>query len=261
MATYSSYRSVATEEIADNSLTDANFAPDAAKNFGVKWVYGDPGACTPGCCCLWTVPAYVKTVTFEVWGAGGNGHGACSCDRCQHYHGAQGGGYNTKTISVSPSWNYTVCAGGVYRCYSQECNGLAWGCASYVNGCNLSNYCACGGEHGIATGDWTTACFGVNSYCRAPTDNNGDFNLVPMAPGWSDANLFCHCHNQESFPGSAPLIGTMVVQQIRECWIRCGCWTVPYGHGGQGGMTTYCGSGACGQGGTGGSGLVRITYL
>lgn len=67
MATYSSYRSVATEEIADNSLTDANFAPDAAKNFGVKWVYGDPGACTPGCCCLWTVPAYVKTVTFEVW--------------------------------------------------------------------------------------------------------------------------------------------------------------------------------------------------
>jgi hypothetical protein len=26
-------------------------------------------------------------------------------------------------------------------------------------------------------------------------------------------------------------------------------------------MTTYCGSGHCGQGGTGGGGLVKITYF
>lgn len=261
MATYSSYRALTTEEIADNSLTDTNFAPDAAKTFGVFWVFGDPGACTTGCCCYWTVPNYVKKVTFEIWGAGGNGHGQCSCNRCQHFKGAQGGGYATKTIPTCQGWNYTICAGGVYRCYSIECNGLANGCTSYVTGCNLSNFCACGGEYGFATGDWTTACFGYNSYCRGPTDNGADFNLVPMTPGFSDANLFCHCHNQEAFPGSAPLIGTMVVQQIRECWIRCGCWTVPYGHGAQGAMGTYCGSGACGQGGTGGSGLARITYL
>ena len=61
-------------------------------------------------------------------------------------------------------------------------------------------------------------------------------------------------------PLSAPLIGTQVTQSIRECWIRCGCWIVPYGHGGQNAMSTYCGR-CCGQGGTGGGGLVKITYF
>lgn len=260
MATYSSYRAITTEEIADGSLCDANFHPDTAKNFGVFWVYGDPGNCSPGCCCYWTVPNYVQKVTFEIWGAGGNGHGACSCDRCQHYVGAQGGGYITKTIPTCQGWNYTICAGGVYRCNSIECYACN-GCTSYVNGCNLSNFCACGGTNGIGEGSWNTMCYADNPYCRGPTDNNGDFNLAPMRPGWSGASNFCHCHNQEEQPGSAPLIGTTVNGQLRECWMRCGCWTVPYGHGGQGAMTTYCGSGCCGQGGTGGSGLARITYF
>ena len=35
-----------------------------------------PGACTPGCCCNWTVPSGVAKLTWELWGAGGNGHGA-----------------------------------------------------------------------------------------------------------------------------------------------------------------------------------------
>ena len=46
------------------------------------------------------------------------------------------------------------------------------------------------------------------------------------------------------------------------CSTGCCCaWTVPYGHGGQGGITTYCGNGHCGQGATGGGGLVKITYF
>ena len=43
--------------------------------------------------------------------------------------------------------------------------------------------------------------------------------------------------------------------------MRCGCHNVPYGSGGQGGMTTYCGSGCCGRGTTGGSGVVKITFF
>jgi len=260
MATYSSYRTVSTEEIRDGSLTDTSFAADAAKNFGVQWIYGSAWECSSGRCCLWTVPDYVRKVTFEIWGAGGNGHGQCSCDRCHHFRGAQGGQYAIKTIPTVPGCQYSVCAAGVAPCYSRECVGDN-GCTSYVNGYNLSNFCACGGQAGYANTAWTTACFGEWSYCKAPTDTGSDFTLVPHVPGWSDANLFCHCHNQESFPGTAPMIGTLVVQQIRECWIRCGCWTVPYGNGGQGGMGTYCGSGACGQGGTGGAGLAKITYL
>lgn len=260
MATYSSYRALLTEEIADGSLVDANFVDTAKKTFGVQWVYGDPGACTPGCCCLWTVPNYVSKVTFELWGAGGNGHGQCSCDRCHHFRGAQGGQYGNKTIATTPGCQYTVCAGGVYRCYSQECTGCN-GCTTYVNGYNISNLCACGGQTGFANTAWTTACYSEWAYCKSPTDTCSDFNLVPMVPGWSNANVFCHCHNQEEWMGTAPFIGSTILSQIRECWIRCGCWTVPYGAGGQGGMGTYCGSGACGQGGTGGSGLVKITYL
>jgi hypothetical protein len=260
MATYSSYKKITTNEIVDGSLVDANFDPDAAKTFGVRWIYGSPGACTSGCCCLWTVPSNVRKITFELWGAGGNGNGSCSCNRCHHFQGAQGGSYNTKTIASAPGCQYTVCAGGVYPCYSRECTACN-GCTTYVNGYNLSGFCACGGETGRANTAWTTQCNSYLAYCRQPGDNNGDFYQITMAPGWDDANIFCHCHNQSMFPGSAALIGTTVQQQIRECWIRCGCWTVPYGSGGQGAMNTYCGSGHCGQGGTGGSGLVKITYI
>ena len=62
------------------------------------------------------LPTGVARATFEIWGAGGNGHGACSCNRCQIYAGAQGGYYATRTIAVTPGDTYTVCAAGVYRC-------------------------------------------------------------------------------------------------------------------------------------------------
>ena len=62
----------------------------------MKHIYGQPQVCSPGCCCLWTVPDGVKRVTFELWGAGGNGNGHCSCNRCHHYQGAGGGFYSVK---------------------------------------------------------------------------------------------------------------------------------------------------------------------
>ena len=260
MATYSSYKKIATEEIINGSIPDGAFAYDAGKNFGVQWIFGSPGACASGSCCLWSVPNNISRLTFELWGAGGNGHCACSCDRCHHYQAAGGGAYNTKTISSVPGCQYTVCAGGVYPCYSRECEACN-GCTTYVTGYNLLNFCACGGVTGRANTAWTTQCYGYNEFCTAPGANNGDFSIAPMVPGWSDANLFCHCHDQETFSGTAPFIGTQVIQQLRECWIRCGCWTVPYGNGGQGAMSTYCGTSCCGQGGTGGSGLVKITYI
>ena len=237
MATYSSYKQITANEIVDGSLTDDSFAADAAKNFGVKWIYGSGGQCTLGCCCAWIVPAYVRKVSFELWGAGGNGHGACVNQRCQHYSAASGGSYNIKTVATAP------------------------GCTYSVNGYNLSNFCACGGIAGCANGDWNTACYGTLPFCNNAGDGGGDFYQTPMTTGWSTANVFCHCHNQETYPGSAVGIDTTVVQQMRECWMRCGCWTVPFGNGGQGAMSTYCGSGCCGQGGTGGSGLVKITYF
>jgi hypothetical protein len=175
--------------------------------------------------------------------------------------GAGGGYYNTKMISTVAGCVYTVCAGGVYRCNIQECAGVN-GCTSYVNGCNISaNFCACGGQAGNAESSWNTYCNSCSNYCRNGNANGASFNLVPHTPPWTGGNVFCHCHNQEEMPQSAPIIGTTVYGQIRECFMRCGCWTSPYGHGGQGAMSTYCGTVCCGQGATGGSGLVKITYM
>ena len=47
-----------------------------------KYVYiynNNRGINNGGCCCLWTVPADIKNVTFELWGAGAAGAGGCCC--------------------------------------------------------------------------------------------------------------------------------------------------------------------------------------
>ena len=261
MANYRSYRQIRSDQISSGSIDPAKLQSGVAPRYCVKMFYGHPCYCTPGCCCNWSVPSGVEKLTIELWGAGGNGHGACSCNRCQHYRGASGGAYNTKTISTSGGCQYRVCAGGVYRCCSRECNGCN-GCSSYVNGYNLSNFCAHGGARGCANPDWTVRCTSTNWCCVSPGTWGGDFAMAPHQKGWS-GHWNCHCTgavtNEES--SGAPFLSTNGVEQMMEqCWIRCGCWTAPYATGGQGAMTTYCGR-CCGQGGQGGSGMVRITYV
>jgi hypothetical protein len=264
MANYSSYKKVKAESIQSQAVDAADFATPLNSTYGVKWVFGTPDRCSAGCCCLWTVPTGVTRIHFQIWGSGGNGSGSCSCNRCHHFRGAGGGYYNTKTITTQAGWQYTVCAAGVYRCLSRECSGCE-GCTSYVNGCNLSNFCARGGSRGIAETSWSTFCSSVNECCIGPGSHGGDFYQMAHTPGWSHAEFVydrghCHCYNQGMHASGAALIGTVSTMSIRECWIRCGCWPVPYGNGGQSAMNTYCGS-CCGQGGTGGGGLVKITYF
>jgi hypothetical protein len=266
MASYASYKKVDGSSIEANSITSTKLDPDARKTFGVKWVYGTPNSCSPGCCCLWTVPTGVNSVFFEIWGSGGSGSGACSTSRCHHYRGAGGGAYNSRVVPVQEGWTYTICAAGNGPCCRIECSGCQ-GCTSYVTGCNLSNFCAIGGSPACANTDWTTACHSVWDCClQANGTNGGDFGYMNHAGAfgavqWWFAVGFCHCHRQHTRSTSAPLIGTEVQMSINYCWMRCACWTVPYGHGGQSAMTSYCGgSGCCGQGNMGGPGLVRITY-
>jgi hypothetical protein len=265
MASYASYKKISGVSIDNASLTAAKFNPDARKTFGVQWFFGSPNACSTGCCCLWTVPTGVTAVNFEVWGSGGSGAGACSTSRCQHWRGSGGGAYNSKIITVSPGWTYTICAAGNGPCCRFECQGC-WGCASYVNGCNLSNFCGQGGSPGCATGDWTTPCHSAWDCCLQGGNNGGDFGYMNHsgafgAVEWWFGVGFCHCHHQQTRATSAPLIGTEVQMAINFCWMRCACWTVPYGHGGQNAMSSYCGGGnCCGQGNMGGPGLVRATY-
>ena len=266
MASYASYKKIDGTSLLDDDLVSDKFQPGTRKTFGVKWVYGNPIACSPGCCCLWTVPTNVTNLFIEIWGAGGSGSGACSCSRCHHYKGAGGGQYNSKMISTAPGCQYSICAAGNGNCCRIECVGCC-GCTTYVNGYNLSNFCALGGSPACANTDWTTGCFSSWDCCVQGAYNNGDFGYQNHSGNFDAAsrrwccNCFCNCGIRQSQPTSAPLIGTTVQQGINFCWIRCGCWTVPYGHGGQSAMTSYCGSSCCGQGGMGGPGLIRITYF
>ena len=164
-------------------------------------------------------------------------------------------------ISTVPGCQYSICAAGNGNCCRIECVGCC-GCTTYVNGYNLSNFCALGGSPACANTDWTTFCFSDwGRTCVAPGEWGGDFAMGNHRGAFLVGTGWCHCWCQGSSPTPAPFIGTGVQQQLQECWIRCGCWTVPYGNGGVGAMTDQCGSSCCGQGGTGGPGLVKISYL
>ena len=264
MADYSTYKKINGDQIESGSLGAAKFSSSPTSSYGVKWFYGTMCRCSPGCCCAWQVPTATNKMWVQAWGSGGNGSGACSCNGCHHYYGAGGGFYNSKMITTTAGCTYTVCASGVYPCLSRECYGCI-GCSSYVNGHNLSNFCAIGGCRGMANPSWSTACNAVWGCCRGPTTNGGDFGMGALNGAWSNSRHdtyrgWCHCFHYGYSGTAAPMIGTSSYQSIRECWIRCGCWIVPYGHGGQNAMSTYCGR-CCGQGGTGGGGLVKITYF
>ena len=70
--------------------------------------------------------------------------------------------------------------------------------------------------------------------------------------------VFCHCNWVTTCTTNAPFLagGSGMSQSQVNCWMRCGDFYAPYGVGGQGAMTTYC-ERCCGQGGTGGSGVVK----
>jgi hypothetical protein len=266
MASYSSYKKVvANDSLTPGVISDNSLALGTRKQFGVRWVFGQPCACSTGCCCLWTVPANVYKMQVEAWGAGGSGHGSCNCNRCHHHKGAGGGYYNSVFINTTPGCQYTLCAGGNSNCCRFECTGCQ-GCTSFVNGFNLSNFCAIGGTPGCANTDWTTTCTSAWECCIQSGSNGGSFGFGNHAGTFGSAQFrydvgFCQCYQQHTHQTSAPLINTESFQMIGFCWVRCGCWTVPYGHGGQGAIRTFCGSGCCGQGGMGGPGLVKVTFF
>ena len=89
---------------------------------------------------------------------------------------AGGGYYNSKMITTNGNCQYSVCAGGVYPCLSRECYGCM-GCSSYVNGYNLSNFCAIGGQRGNANTSWTEVVHLTTHVVEPPGKNGGDFGI------------------------------------------------------------------------------------
>ena len=124
MASYSSYKKINGDQLEDNILSATSFSGSPNCTYGVKWVFGTMCRCSPGCCCNWSVPTGVNNMWVQAWGAGGNGTGACSCNRCQHFQSGGGGYYNSKMITTNSNCGYSICAAGVYPCLSRECYGV-----------------------------------------------------------------------------------------------------------------------------------------
>ena len=76
----------------------------------------------------------VPRVFFELWGAGGNGAGACHVTDVIIIKVQVAVIMHSKMTLPHRMLNILLCAGGVYRCLSMnECTG-AKGCNTYVNG-------------------------------------------------------------------------------------------------------------------------------
>ena len=217
-----------------------------------------------GACCLWTVPSKVTRVTFEIWSGGGGGAGMTCCNCCSFSIGGAGGNYATKTITTAPGCQYTECAGGSWPCNKSHTCNASMGCRSYVNGYNLSNFCVTGGCGGImCNGDawgcrhFTNGC----ANCNICGFFNADFGMMGTV-GWKPGHGACHCYRTMAITGSPPIIGTFQSTQSSDAWCTCACFSSPPATGGMSGVSPYCGSNnKCCAGGIGGaSGIVRITY-
>jgi len=279
MATYSSYRKLSTDNIEDGAITSDTLQHGARPKPTVKWIYNPRGLCCQNCanagncceqangkCCQWTVPAGVTRVVFELWSGGGGGPGHTCCNCCSFAIGGAGGNYAVKSITTAPGCQYTICAGGSWRCEQSHTCDAGEGCTSYVNGYNLSNFCVVGGCGGwMCNGNaWgprhhTNGCANQN-ICGMFGADFGIMGTVGMKLGHSG----CHCSGADGqWTGAAPMIGKMQMTAATQAWCACGCYVNWPAGGGLSGASSYCDNWAkaCAGGmGMGGSGIVKITY-
>ena len=279
MASYGSYKKINSDQFSAGSVTDTKLETGAGFGNCVLYIFNARGLCCQNCsnaggcceqangrCCLWTVPSNVSKVTFEIWSGGGGGAGMICCNYCSFSLGGAGGNYATKTISTVPGCQYTVCAGGSWPCTQSHTCVAGMGCASYITGYNLSNFCVVGGCGGwMCDGDaWGTYCLNSGcANCNICGFFGADFGIMGSS-GFKMGHSGCHCSGGDgSWSGAAPMIGLMHSTAATESWCSCGCYVNWPSGGGASATSAYCGNFAkqcAGGSGQGGSGIVKITY-
>ena len=213
-----------------------------------------------GCCCLWTVPSGVTSVTFELWGAGGDGAGGCCCQGWNI--GPTGGAYSIRTVDTASGCQYRICAAGSGCC--NYCCGLATdGFPSYVYDVTaaINIACAPGGLGSNMQPSWTSSangyicCWGRLSGCGC-----GDFS-TPGTGGTGIINQWCHSdqynvvssghwNTGRTTPDKCSIWGCSGTNVMKSC--------TPF-PGGAGNDGQACGGGFC-FGQWGAAGMVKITY-
>ena len=132
-----------------------------------------------GCNCTWTVPSGTTCARFQIWGAGGGNSESRCCGFAPH---GSTGAYASVIIPVSAGSSYTLCAGCAYCCYAYgDGYNQQRGYDSYVQGNNLSNFCAQGGwsgcmfkeiedradQYGVKTGQYCYCRYLGGCMCRS----------------------------------------------------------------------------------------------
>jgi len=251
--------------------------------------------CFQGCSDSFTAPVGTKTIKFEAWGGGGAGPGHC-CHQCHcdiASCGSSGGYYTRKTICKDAgefvgdgSDVYAVCVGDGGNgsgggCWTACCDAPR-GCASYVTGPGLNNYCAVGGRGGYNFYCTclcnTNHCWYEHTECQgmivcSPTQCNYNTNVDYASAShgmkfykeaWASGH--CDCLKRWTETGQSENLPNSIMQQIETSSGWCGCETpcrsFRHAGGGMNMMKTYCGNFLCGgcYGSPGRPGLVRITY-
>lgn len=150
----------------------------------------DTSGYVQGKCCAWTVPSGATYARFQLWGAGAASSPAICCGG-SIWGGS--GAYASVILPVTPGDIYTVCAGCAYNCYkdSSSSKTAGSGCASFVIGNGLCNFCADGGE----SDPWkwlckAQGCYGACGICVMQNNiNSMTRNAKGTYYGW------CLCGN------------------------------------------------------------------
>lgn len=238
--------------------------------------------CFTGCSTSWTVPEGVRTITFEAWGGGGAGAGhcchGCYCDMASC--GSQGGVYARKTICLeagdfAPGDVYSLCMGDGGNansgtgCWTACCDAPR-GCASYVTGNGLDNFCAPGGRGGY---NLYCSCRCAMNHCWHETPQclglcvgqNVDFAATATGMEFFKSRGNCDCNSRYTRTGRSYGLSNEITQHIEDSMAYCGCETPCQSYriagGGMNMQKSYCGNWNCNcLGSPGHSGMIRITY-
>ena len=227
-----------------------------------------------GCCCLWTVPAGITSVTFELYGGGASGNDGCCC--VFEAWGPTSGAWTRHRIDTVAGCQYRICAGSSTSCAYRISNNGCIGCASYVYDVTAATTiaCACGGDSGNQqvghSGPYNayTCCHGrIQAGSSGGTQGNGDLVIAGIG-GNGVRNTYCHTQLYLWDPGGFQQPGRRN-EGLCACWHQQGRYVMctsgdPFTGqsfpGGPGISAIACG-GVHYEGQPGSGGQVVVTYF
>ena len=212
-----------------------------------------------GQCCLFTAPANTTKVTFEMWGAGGDGQGAKCCESAGTM--PTNGSYAIKTVDTAAGCQYTICAAGTGCCFNCGIGSRAF--PSYVVDVTAASTigCAVGGCSGCSEMtrggfvDGQICCWGLLSGTGlgdVVIDGTGNIGV---------RSNYCYQHTYMFTPGgwgSDRMTAAVCAVDMTRAgeYIMC---SPQSGFGGAGTPGRACGGPSC-WGQPGGWGIVKVSY-